>query len=440
MIRLLIGLLLLGLLGVAWGEEKQRPLSQAEALAIAFEKNPDLKAAEGRLQAAFGMEKQERAEAGFQLMAHGLFQSTTSMTMIPNVAGYDPMAWFMSPRGTQSGGTAVATFPIFTGGKVSGAARGATRSREGESLRYEEAKVQLAYAVRVGYTRVLVAEGGVRVASDALSEHLEALRRVEKLVEAGKVPAVYLYRARAETSEARRKLVEAENDLELRRVELLRILGLPLQTRIELTDRLEESESFKLPELNALLEEAQNHRPGLQAQKKEVTSREAFLQSARGNYFPQVYFYGRADTLSGSPDQFNGTSFGVIASYPIFDGGKREGKVEEAEGKLKEARFQEEALALEVGREVTQAWLSLRAARAMLEEAREGVKSAREDLRIARLRFESGKGIQLEVLDAVTAYTRARVRELEALEALETALASLDRAVGKGHTSTSPNP
>lgn len=414
--------------GVGWSNEEPMPLSLNEALRIAFEKSPDLKATEARLEVARGLENEARSNGGLQLTASGLLMDSSTMTMIPT--NYDPMTMFMVPTGFRSGGSAVAALPLFTGGKISQTIASATASHEAEKFRFQEARLQLAYAIKSSYFQTLAAEGQVAVARDEVNENLEMVRRTDLLLQAGKVPAVELLRAKSELSESKRKSIEAQNAFQLKKVDLVRLIGLNPETEIRLTDMLQEGVSV-IPSLNVLLTEAKAKRPELLAEAKEVAAREAAVKAARGEYAPQLYAYGRADTLSGSPGQFNGSSVGVVASFPLFDSGRRSSRILEAEGRLHEAQEQAESLNLEISRQVIEAQLNLNTAMSLLEEAHDAVAGANEDLRIMRLRFENGKAIQLELFDTVTADTRAKLRELQARSAYQTALANLDRAVGK---------
>lgn len=404
-------------------------LSLADALRIALEKSPDLKAAQARLDMARGMEKEVRSEAGLQLTAHGMVMRTTEQTMIPSVSGYDPMVMFMFPTGVRSGGSAAAMFPLFTGGRVSGEINSATAGRQAEEFRFREAQIQLAYAVKVAYYQILLAKQQFDVTQDVLNQDEVSLRRIETLYNVGKTPKLDLFRAKAELAETERMVIEAENNVTLRKVEILRILGLDLNTSLQLTDTMEKS--LPVPDKEKLIAQALIERPEMQAQKKEVAARESQIQAETGNYYPQVYAYGRLDGLSGNPAQFNGNSVGLVGSLPLFDSGRRNGKIEQAQAALREARSKEKALSLDVSREVTEAWLNIQTADKLSLEAEKGLESAREDLRVIQVRFESGKGIYLEVLDAIAAYSRARYRALEALYKTQVAQADLKRSIGK---------
>ena len=74
------------------------------------------------------------------------------------------------------------------------------------------------------------------------------------------------------------------------------------------------------------------------------------------------------------------------------------------------------------------AWDALIQTKKALDVQQATIASAEEGLRIARLRYESGVGTQLEVLSAQTALTDARRLYAEALYSFRIARAGLQKA------------
>jgi outer membrane protein len=66
-----------------------------------------------------------------------------------------------------------------------------------------------------------------------------------------------------------------------------------------------------------------------------------------------------------------------------------------------------------------------------VEASRKGIEQAEEEARVIRERFESRRGIQLELLDAQLTLTRARFNAVNALAEYQTALAMWLRATGR---------
>ena len=73
----------------------------------------------------------------------------------------------------------------------------------------------------------------------------------------------------------------------------------------------------------------------------------------------------------------------------------------------------------------------LPAAEKSVAASRKGLEQAEEEYRVVKARFESGRGIQLEILDAQVAVTRARFNAVNALAEYHSALAMWLRATGR---------
>ena len=77
-----------------------------------------------------------------------------------------------------------------------------------------------------------------------------------------------------------------------------------------------------------------------------------------------------------------------------------------------------------------QAYLNLQSAAEELAGADALITQAQEALRIANVRFQSGVGTNLEVLNAQTAASQAEASKAQALFTYSLARATLERAVG----------
>ncbi|HEU5320814.1 MAG TPA: TolC family protein, partial [Methylomirabilota bacterium] len=95
------------------------------------------------------------------------------------------------------------------------------------------------------------------------------------------------------------------------------------------------------------------------------------------------------------------------------------------------ARQGEAIVRQQIAKAVNQAALMLGAAEKSVEASRTGLAQAAEETRVIRERFESGRGIQLEVLDAQVALTRARFNAVNALAEYHNAWAMWLRATGR---------
>jgi len=115
----------------------------------------------------------------------------------------------------------------------------------------------------------------------------------------------------------------------------------------------------------------------------------------------------------------------------IYDARREEEDLKAFKSVLEEGLSRLTGAGHEATGEVVTARARLAAALRALELAEREVSAAEEGLRIARLRYEAGRGIQLEILDAVAALSRARSARAEAAARTGQARADLLYATGR---------
>jgi outer membrane protein TolC len=172
------------------------------------------------------------------------------------------------------------------------------------------------------------------------------------------------------------------------------------------------------------------------AAMKQREAAQAEVRAAYGNYFPQVSFSSMYDWARtgnrGEPSSSDqGYSVGVVVTLPLFDGFMRENALNTAKAKLDRAVQAEGLARQQVAKAVNEAALMLAAAGKGVEASQKGLEQAEEEFRIVKERFESGRGIQLEILNGQVSLTRARFNVVSALAEYHTALAMWLRATGR---------
>ena len=116
-------------------------------------------------------------------------------------------------------------------------------------------------------------------------------------------------------------------------------------------------------------------------------------------------------------------------SWTLYDGGAATAQVEQAnaaaEIAVSELANQQDQIRLSV----ETAYLSVQSATEQIAAAEVGVVSAEEGLSLAQLRFQSGVGIQLEVLEAQSDLTDAQSTLAQATTAYNQSIVELERAI-----------
>jgi outer membrane protein TolC len=122
---------------------------------------------------------------------------------------------------------------------------------------------------------------------------------------------------------------------------------------------------------------------------------------------------------------------GVAAiTWPIFDSGITRARVKEARQDEAQNQIGIDQLSLGISLQVRSAVKNLQNAADRLKLAQEQVGVAEEAFRLSNVRHDAGEGILLEVIDAQTDLTQARVGEVSARYDYLSAFADLQQAIG----------
>jgi outer membrane protein TolC len=334
-------------------------------------------------------------------------------------------------------------YPLFSGGRDYYGYQAAARRAEAGRQMLRATEVDVAMQARLDYIGVLREQENLRVTTELRRDVEERLRVTRETFEAGRVPRFYVLRDEAELANTLQMQAMAQSRFEQSLVALKTTLGVDLASQLKLTDALEfQSTAVSIDEG---IREASDRQPEIQAARKQREAAEAEMRAAYGSYFPQVslsYMYdwgwtrsraweSQADGSRMRGDGAEGYSAGVVVTLPIFDGFMRENTLRTAKSKLDRAVQAEGLARQQIARDVNDAALMLTAAEKSVEASRRGLEQAEEEARVVRERFESGRGIQLEVLDAQVALTRARFNQVNALAEYQGAQALWLRAIGR---------
>jgi outer membrane protein TolC len=119
----------------------------------------------------------------------------------------------------------------------------------------------------------------------------------------------------------------------------------------------------------------------------------------------------KAYGLGNAASEIQATHFrrakGVADRRGLFNGGQRKARMQEAEARRGKQQSERERLGLQIAQEVTNALLNIMAAEQNIGTALSALKFAQEDYRLARVRYEAGKSVVAEVLDAQATRVRA---------------------------------
>ncbi|MEN3000540.1 MAG: TolC family protein [Armatimonadota bacterium] len=406
--------------------EAPQPLTLDEAIRLALRHNRSFQIATRTLDKARERVREARGAGNLQI------QSSATYTRFDRVASarFGPQEVRL---GNIENRTAVLTFtqPIDISGVIRKGIRAVSLSYELALLEYERTRNELILQVTNAYQNVARAEAFVRVAEEALKNAQERLRITRAQVDTGVASRFDLLRAETQVAQSEQALLNARNQVEIAKAALNNLLGRDLNTPVQvlLPDSLPAMEA----ELDALIQEAYARRPELRAAERNRELAQVNIENARRGNLPTLVINGQFNfnfnTSVFSPRRQTFTATAVL-SFPVFDGGITRARVEQAQEDLQIAEINLQQVKEGIALEVRTAYLNLRDAQKRLEVARKGLEQATEALRLARIRYEAGVSLQLEISDAELAYTQAQTNLINAQFDYLNAYAALQKAIG----------
>jgi outer membrane protein TolC len=238
---------------------------------------------------------------------------------------------------------------------------------------------------------------------------------------------------RAEVALARQRqaLLVAENARETARLSLLHAIGADLSQPVMLTDRLAEDTAAPAP-VEERLATARRLRPELRAIEEQLRQAELSVSAERAERVPSLaaQFQGgyNGNRLS---DLAYTRSIAALLTVPVFNGGRFESAIAEAESRRRQLRIERVETDRQVEEDVRRALANYDNARNRAAVAAENVRLAGDELTFARDRFVNGISSSVEVDNAQTSYVAAQDDRIAALADEARARFDLLRATGE---------
>ena len=307
------------------------------------------------------------------------------------------------------------------GARTTARAFGATAANEAEISAQNAANA---------YLRAQRADGqlSARQADSVLADSLLSIAREE--LRAGVGVALDVTRAQSQFATVRAQLIVARNERDRAKLDLLRSLGQPLTANVSLADSLSGLvlRDTTIDE-SAAIDLAMRSRPDLRAADEQIRAAEQQVTAIKAERLPTLsafgdYGYIGKDRLLGTYD------WGVQVSIPIFDGLRREGRIQEAKAMASEIDVRRRDLRQQAAIEVRGALLDLASAREEADAVREALRLAQQEVSQAQERFRAGVAGNADVFTASLSLNSARTQAVDALSSYQSAKVALARAVG----------
>ncbi len=259
----------------------------------------------------------------------------------------------------------------------------------------------------------------------------ESFAAAEARYLAGSATPADKLQAQTAYSQATLNRITADGDLKNAQGTLANMIGLDANRNVPLAaaNTLSVPASFE-GDIAALIEEARQHRPDLQAAAAQVKAAQAGVDAARAAGRPSIALTASANQSDSTGITSRSSLLGITLNVPIFSGYAPTYRVRAAEAQVDTKNAQLDQLRLQVALDVWTAYQHLTTATQSLRTTADLLSSAEQSERVALGRYKAGVGSMLDVLNGQSALASARQQRIQSTFNWNTSRATLAQAMG----------
>ena len=337
------------------------------------------------------------------------------------------------------------TQPIYMGGKIRAYNKITEYAEQAAGTMYDKTLQDIIVEVDDAYWNLVALHSKKKLAEGykALVDKLES--DVEQLVKEGMATKSDLLSVKVKVNEAGVTLIQVNNGIELSRMNLCRICGLDMDQPIEVEDDMDDKEQSAETIANGglagqaadnLVQQAESNRKELQALNLKNKIYDEKIKLARAEYLPKLALVG--GYMASNPSVFNSFehrlkgmwNVGVTLNVPILTWGDRSYKVKAAKAEACMHRYETEEVKEKIELQVNQCLQKLQESLERYQTTLRSVDEAEENLRYANLGMKEGVVTLSNVMEAQTAWLKAKSEWVNAQVDVRLANLYLKKAIG----------
>ena len=306
-----------------------------------------------------------------------------------------------------------------------------------QQLRAQSADVVV--KVKQAYYTALLAKEILRVNETLLANAEANYNNTKVLYEAGLRAEFDAIRAEVAVANQQPLIVQAQNNYRSALDGLKLLLGYEnvTQVELELEGRLirPDASGSSEPTLEQGVAIIMERNPQLEALRLSTDVNKELIEINRSDYLPTVALFGtykyeaQADAI-GDLD-FQPTLFaGLNLSLNLYNGGRTDSKVGQAQVAYEKSRYQVAQVAAALKTQLEGTLRNIAYARKRISAGDRTIEQAERAYKIATTAYKAGTGTQLEINDADLALAQARLNQLNAFYDYSIAMAELEYLLG----------
>ena len=330
-------------------------------------------------------------------------------------------------------GAIMVTQPVFMGGAITAVNKIADINEEMAANSLEMKRQGTLYNIEQAYWQVVSLRHKQKLAESYVALVKKLKDDVQKMIDQGVAIKGDGLSVGVRVNEAEMALTQVTDGLELSKMLLCQLCGLPVDEKITLAD--EESENLSMTQ-NSQNSLNYDNRPELKVLQNTVNLSEQTTNVLKAGNLPQVlvtggYALSNPNTFNGFEKKFGGFfNLGVLVRVPIWNWGDVKHKVRASKGATAIANLELDEARELIELQVNQSNFKVKEAQRKLTMAQSNVANANENLRMANLAFKEGTASFTTVMEAQTAWNLAQSQKIDAEIGVKLSEVELLKALG----------
>jgi outer membrane protein len=414
-------------------------LSMAEAIHIAVEKNPEIKAAQFQVDAV--KSNSVKAQSGFypQLNFMQSFNRTTNPMWafgtklnqgVITQADFNPVSLNDPDAINNFASTFSLSWSIYEGGRTKLGWEQAKQNLCVASLTLERTRQNVIARTAAAYVGLVLSQKNIMVTKQAFETATANLKMIQSRYDSGFVVKSDLLRAMVHIADLEQQHLLAESRFKINEAMLNASMGSgeanPLNPVTPLTISSEIQGT-----VDTWIDTALSKRPEMENLRLEEDIAKKEIAKSQSGHYPDVNLVGNyeinSEDFSDSADNY---AIGAVVRVNIFSGNHISEETKAAKSMLSRIREMQKSIELGIKVQARKAFLKSKSARERIRVAKIAVDQAEEGLRIVKNRYNNGLLTIVGLLDAELARQQAHTNYFRALHDYKVARIELALASG----------
>jgi outer membrane protein TolC len=415
------------------------PLSMTEAIHIAVEQIPEIKAAQFQVDAV--KSNSVKAQSGFypQLYFAQSFKRTTNPMWafgtklnqgVITQADFNPVSLNDPDPINNFASNFLLSWSIYEGGRTKIGWEQAKQNLSIASLTLERTRQNVIARTAAAYVGLVLAQKNIMVTKQALETSNANLNMIRSRYKSGFVVKSDLLRAMVHIADLEQQQLLAESRFKINEAMLSASMGSgeanPLNPVTPLTIGAEINGT-----IDTWIDTALSKRPEMENLRLEEEIAKKEVDKSRAGHYPDVNLVGNyeinSEDFSDSADNY---TLGAVVRVNIFSGNRISEETKAAKSMLGRVHEMQKSIELGIKVQAREAFLKAKSARERIRVAKIAVDQAEEGLRIVNNRYNNGLLTIIGLLDAELARQQAHTNYFKALHDYKVARIELALASG----------